>query len=271
MGAIVESVEELVARSPDLNNREIFLAMWSVLSELKERIAQRFRLELDPSVQDLRSYGSLDGGTQGHLGAYASDEIDWMIHSYMGTPEKSFSNMHLTVWLGPQVRVPHFGMALGTIPHLFCYLDLIPRVDLMTDLDYLDRYYEPLNGQYLAFEQDPDFRPFVSRSLYMRQAQSRTSLCYMTDPHQDKLKKIGQAAHHMLDQWFLHLDQAEKVDPKEQALLAERDLLIRQTISERDPANVMGTKIFGQNLTERLVGVLWGKGRQLKRAGSWQQ
>jgi hypothetical protein len=271
MDPIVESVEELVARSPDRNNREIFLAMWSVLSELKERIAQRFRLELEPSVRDLSAYGSPDGSTQGHLAAYGGDEIDWMIHSYMGTPEKSFSNMHLTVWLGPQVRVPHFGMALGTIPNLFCYLDFIPRVDLMADVEYLDRYYEPLNGLYLAFEQDPEFRPFVSRSLYMRQAQSRTSLCYSTDPHLDRLNKISKAAHKVLDQWFKHLDQAHRVDPKEQAALAERDLLIRRTISDRDPANVMGAKIFGQTLTDRLVGVLWGKGRQLKRAGSWQQ
>lgn len=271
MSSIIESVEELVAKSPDRNNRQIFISMWEVLSELKERIGRRFRLELDPSVSDLASYGSADGTTRGSLSAYAGDEVDWMIHSYMGTPEKSFSNMHLTVWLGPQVRVPHFGMALGTIPHLFCYLDLIPRTDLMTDIEYLDKYYQPLNDQYLTFEQDQAFRPFVSKSLYMRQAQSRTSLCYMTEPHEVQLKKIRDAAHLLLDQWFSYLDSALQVDPQDRPALAERDLFLRRTISERDPANVMGEKIFGKELTNRLVGVLWGQGRQLKRAGSWQQ
>ncbi len=271
MSSVIQSVEELIQQAPDRNNQEHFKAMWQVLTELRDRIARRFALRLDPSVADLGVYGSPDGSTQGHLTAWAGEEIDWMIHSFMGTPAHSFTNMHLTVWLGPQLDVPHFGMALGTIPDMFCYLDLVPRSDLSVDLDALDRYYQPRNATYLAFEADPSFRPFTSRALYMRQAQSRTSLCYMSEATPENLEKIRCAAHEQLDQWLAWVDAALPVPAEQQAQLAARDLHVRRTISERDPANVMGEKIFGKELTDRLVGTLWGQSRQLPRAGSWQQ
>ncbi len=194
-----------------------------------------------------------------------------MVHSFMGTPARSFSNMHLTVWLGPQIDVPHFGFALGTIPDLFCYLDLVPRADLVSDLDYLDRYYEPRNATKLRFEADEAFRPFVSRTLYMRQAQSQTSLCYTAKPTAEHIASVREAAHEMLDQWLGFVAQAKVLPASKQAELAARDLRVRRAISERDPANIMGEKIFGKELTNRLVGTLWGQGRALQRAGSWQQ
>lgn len=271
MSHVIQSVEELIKQSPDRNNQEYFTEMWKILCEVREKIDGRFTLQLDNSVADLEHYGSADGKTQGHLTALVGDEVDWMIHSYMGTPAQSFTNMHLTVWLGPQIDAPHFGMALGTIPDMFCYLDYLPRVDLMSDLDYLDRYFEPCNAQFLEFEADPSFKPFTSRSLYMRQAQSRTSLCYMAKTDQRNIDRIRTAAHTMIDRWLKNIDTARTVPVEQQAQLAARDLYVRRSISERDPANVMGEKIFGKPLTDRLVGALWGQNRQSNRAGSWQQ
>ena len=205
MSSIIQSVEELIQATPDRNNQDFFAEMWQVLTSLRERVDQRFPTRLDPSVTDLASYGAADGSTKGHLSASSSDEIDWMVHSFMGTPAHSFSNMHLTIWLGPQVKVPHFGMALGTIPDLFVYSDLVPRTDLMTDLDYLDRYYGPRNDTFLEFEANPEFRPFVSREIYMRVAQSRTSLCYVAKPSTKALTQVSRAAHELLDQWLREL------------------------------------------------------------------
>ena len=177
MSSVTLSVEELIEQTPDRDNKESFKQMWSLLGELREKMEGRFDLELDPSTKDLGQYTSLDGSAMGQLQALRSDEMDWLIHSFIGTPGQSFTNMHLTAWLGPQTRVPHFGMALGTIPDMFVYLDYVPRVDVMADLDYLDTYIEPLNSAYMDFEADPEFSPFVSRTLYMRQAQTKASLC----------------------------------------------------------------------------------------------
>jgi len=271
MSSIIQSVEELIQATPDRNNQDFFAEMWQVLTSLRERVDQRFPTRLDPSVTDLASYGAADGSTKGHLSASSSDEIDWMVHSFMGTPAHSFSNMHLTIWLGPQVKVPHFGMALGTIPDLFVYSDLVPRTDLMTDLDYLDRYYGPRNDTFLEFEANPEFRPFVSREIYMRVAQSRTSLCYVAKPSTKALTQVSRAAHELLDQWLHAVDTAERVPVEQEEALAARDLKIRRAIAERDPANVMGEKIFGQELTKKLIGALWGEHRVSQRPGSIKQ
>jgi hypothetical protein len=271
MSSTTQSVDELIQQSPDRNNQAQFQEMWQILCEVRGKIDAHFALTLDASVKDLADYGTADGSTKGHLTAWSGDEVDWLIHSYMGTPARSFSNMHLTVWLGPQIDVPHFGMALGTIPDMFVYLDLIPRVDLTTDLDYLDRYYEPSNATFLEFEANPAFSPFVSRCLYMRQAQSRTSLCYKAAPSAANIDLVRKAAHAKVDEWLQLVAAAKPVPVEQQAALAQRDLLVRRTISERDPANIMGEKIFGKDLTDRLVGTLWGHNRASKRPGAWQQ
>jgi len=57
--------------------------------------------------------------------------------------------MRLTVWLKSHIRVPHLAFELGTVPSLFFYMDYIPRVDLWTDLTYLERYYEPMQSTYI--------------------------------------------------------------------------------------------------------------------------
>lgn len=271
MSSIMQSVEEMIGKTPDRDNQASFSALWGIMSALKERIAQRFSLSLDPSVADLANYGSADESTIGSLAAYSGDAIDWMIHSFMGTPSRSFCNMHLTVWLGPEIDVPHFGMALGTIPDIFCYLDFVPRVDLMADLDYLDRYYGERNQACLELEANPEFSPFVSRTLYMRQAQSRASFCHVAKAKPENLATIEKAAHLALDQWLALVDAARPVPAAAQPALAARDLLVRRAISERDPANIMGEKIFGKDMTERLVGTLWGKGRHSARPGNWPQ
>lgn len=258
---------ELVDERPDVDNRELFDALWGIMADLRRKLDARFQLSPDPSTKDLQPYQAANGSAKGVLGAWTGPEIDWMIHSWIGTPKTSFTNMHLTVWLGPQIKVPHFGMALGTTPDVFMYLDYLPRVDLMTDLATLDRYYEPANKRALELATDPRFAPFASQELYMRQSQSATSLCYLVKPSAEIIEKIRGLAHEMLDRWLGWVDAAEPVPTQERAALAARDLLVRRTICERDPANVFGERLFGKEMTTRLIGALWGKDRKNPRPG----
>ena len=76
---------------------------------------------------------------------------------------------------------------------------------------------------------------------------------------------ITRASHAHLDNWFTLVDEATQVSADERAALAERDLLIRRTITERDPANVVVDKLFGEELGQRLVRQLWGADRKLPR------
>ena len=44
-----------------------------------------------------------------------------------------------------------------------------------------------------------------------------------------------------------------------------RDLAVRRNVADRDPANAMGVRFFGEEMTERLVRSLWGGDRVLPR------
>jgi hypothetical protein len=267
MTETVKSLFELVNERPDVDNSSIFEDLWHITTELRAKLDARFVVQGDASTADLQPYNSLDGGAKGFLSAFSGAEIDWLVHSYIGNPKHSFTNMHLTAWLGAQVRVPHFGMALGTMPDIFMYIDYVPRVDLMHDFAYMDRYYEPANARYLELHQHPDFSPFISKSLYMRQSQSQTSLCFLVKPKAENVALIRTVAHEMLDRWLGYVDSAEPVPTAERAALSERDLAIRREIADRDPANPIGNKLFGDALAGRLIRALWGGDRVNARAG----
>ena len=146
---------------------------------LKARVAERFELTRDPSSEVLESFGGENGGPTGRIRTYAGPEIDWMVHSHMENAAMGFANMHLTIWLGPQVKVPHFGLALGAFPQAWIFVDSVPRSNLLTDTDSFDKYYGPLNAEWEQVQQDNDFlQPFVSRSGFVRASLSPMAHAY---------------------------------------------------------------------------------------------
>ena len=265
----VKSVIEMVAEQPDVDRSSVFERLWGIFGEMREKVDARFELTLDPSTADLETYQSLpEFDASGSLKAYSGDEIDWFIHSWIGNPKKSFANMHLTLWLPPTIKVPHLGFALATLPDVFCYMDYIPRVDLQANADYLDKYYEPANKRSVELQENPDLKYFYSRDLYTRQALSETAICYTGQPTEDNLTLINEMAHEMLDRWIGWIDAGDPVPEEEQAAMAKRDLYVRRTIAERDPANALAEKMFGKEMTDRLVTTLWGGNSTLPRLGA---
>ena len=267
MAGITQSIEEMIAARPNVDNREHFDALWGLLCEMMEKVRARFEIELDPCCRDLRPYKGLPGtGAEGYLGAYSGEEIDWLIHSWTGNPRMSFTNMHLTISLGPSIDVPHFGLAVGTVPDIFWYMDYMPRVDMLVNTDYADRYYygEP-NGTYIEMRGNSDFTPFVSREFYMRLAQSPNSICKNAPFTDENVATVRALAHRHLDRWLKWVDEAEPVPESEREALAARDQLVRRTICERDPANAIVDKLFAREMGDYLVRTLWGGTRTLPR------
>ena len=72
-------------------------------------------------------------------------------------------------------------------------------------------------------------------------------------------------AHEHIDRWLAWVDEAELVPEAERPALAARDLHMRRTITERDPANALATKLYGEAMKDELVSALWGGERQLPR------
>ncbi|NWG33445.1 MAG: red chlorophyll catabolite reductase [Chloroflexi bacterium] len=260
-----QSLVDLLAAQSNVDSTGWFGKLWNITRELSEKLTARFELHPDGSTAPFAHYQSLDGEARGSLNTFYGPEIDWLVHSHIGNPKHSFTNMHFTVWLGPQIKTPHFGMAMGTMPDIFLYFDYVPRVDLMVDLDYLDKYYEPTNAKWREFQDNPEYRPFVSRSLYMRQSVSQVGFVYLVKPSDKAVSEIRELAHWMFDNWLRHVNEAPPTPASERAALAARDLHIRRAIAERDPANLVGEQLFGKEMADKLVRGLWGGDRLSER------
>ena len=262
-----KSIAQMVNERPAVDNQAVFDALWAITTELKEKVFARFELTPDPCSAAYQPYGGGEDSPKGLLSTFAGPEIDWLVYSWIGTPNTSFTNMHLTINLGSQIDVPHFGFALGTAPDIFMYMDYIPRVDYWQEIDYVDRYLQPANDRFLQLRNDKRFSPFVSQSLPMRVFQTPVSQCYMVPSSDETLALIRETAHEMLDRWLGWVDAAEAVPAEKRAALAARDLKIRSTICNRDPANAIAVRLFGQEMADDLVKTLWGGNRTLPRAG----
>ncbi|MEV6072464.1 oxidoreductase [Nocardia sp. NPDC052001] len=266
MSETLRHVEQMVDETPRVDVTETFREWRDLTTDLKSRLAERFTLTRDPSTESLESYGDAATGPAGSLAAYSGPEIDWLVHSWIGDPRTGFVNLHLTAWLGPQVRVPHLGSALLLWPEGWFYVDAIPRGDLVGDGAYFDRYYADADAPWLAFKQEhPDFTWFTSRTGFIRASLSPTAYCYSFPPTRPNLDLVRDLLTARVEQWLGWVDEAESVPADERAALAERDLTVRRNIAERDPANVMGERMFGPDLTRRLVRALWGGDRELPR------
>ena len=82
---ILTSIEEMFDSSPALDRQSTFDQLWAITGELFERVERRFKLQRDPSCDDLRPYQGFEGAG-GYLANYAGPEIDWLTHSWTGNP-----------------------------------------------------------------------------------------------------------------------------------------------------------------------------------------
>lgn len=241
------------------DNKYVFEKLWGITCELKQKLETRFDLQLQASTKDVNEYQSKDGNAQGSLKTFSGKEIDWLVHSYLHNfNQANFSAMRLTIWLSSHIQVPHLAFEFGTLPHVFFYMDYIPRTDLYTNPEYFKRYYEPVNQTFLKLQADADLRLFTSKSVYIRSFESPVSLCYTCDGSEDRLNLIRTVASEMLSRWLKWVDEAAAVPENMRAKLAQRDLLMRRSIAKGDPDNQLAVNMFGAELTDKLVKALWG-------------
>jgi hypothetical protein len=235
----------------------LFERLQEILAALYQRLSVRFALDPQPPDQPLQNFSSPDSSVSGSLRTFAGQEIDWLVYSWLNAPPMRFSTMRLTAWLNSQIRVPHLAFELGTVPQLFFYMDYVPRVDLWTDLNYIEQFYESLHSTYLELRNNPNLALFVSKGLYVRQFQSPAHLCFTCPATEESLSLIQTTAQAMSDRWLDWVNQAEPVPLDDQTALAKRDLQMRRISAERDPGNAVATKIFGAELANQLVQALW--------------
>lgn len=258
-------IDEIDAR-PAVDNQKTFETLWGILGELFAKVSDRFELTADPSTADLQPYEAIDGsGSGGYLSTFAGPDIDWLVFSWVGNPKMSFTNMHLTISLASKYDAPNLGLAFGTTPDLFMYMDYVPRVDMTANPDYMDKYYSEINEEHLHLHDNSELSTFISRDMYMRVTQTPASICFTAADSDESMTTLRESAHKLFDQWLANVEKSAILAEADRPAQAARDEFIRKEIALRDPMNEMVERMYGKELSSKLVNALWGGERQLAR------
>ncbi|MEP1472652.1 MAG: hypothetical protein ABJK25_16895 [Halieaceae bacterium] len=266
MSSDTKTIDQFLAENPDVDVSHAWERCWGVLSDIKEQIATRFPgLTPEPNCADRRYYTSPNGEFEGSMQAWSGRGCDWLVNSWLGNRQASILDMNATAFLDQATDVPHFVMVFGTIPKLFFYFDFTPRRNLMVDTDYLDRYYGPINEEYLALRGNPAFQWSVSHGTYMRALTNPSTQSLMGDLNDANIDLLADYAYRMLDHWFGWLDAAEPVPPEQQLALRKYDLRVRELGYARDPMNKLAEQVFGADQVDNMLNIRMGR-EQMQRA-----
>lgn len=251
-----KTIIESVAEAGDVDVTPLFETYWEILTGYRERIASILPFEPHPSSPG--EWASPDGAFEGSLNTYSGDGVDWFVHSWAGNRKASILDMNITVWLGPQIDVPHLCIVLGTVPHLYHYSDFIARRDLMTDVDHLQRYFEPENEHLLAWRSDPAWSWSVSHGTYMRAVLSPIGYSFMAPDDSENLATMKARVDARFERWLRLVENAEPVPEEKRAALHARDRLVRELCYTLDPMNKLAAAKMGEELTEKMVRLRYG-------------
>ena len=254
-----KTIHEFLAENPNVDVSQAWERLWGIQKGIVERVKGRFDVNLHPACEGREYYAAPDGRMEGSFAGYTGDEVDWLVNSWIGNRKASILDINATVFLGQQTRVPHLTVIFGTIPKLFFYADYTPRADIRVDLDYLNRYYEPVNEDYLAFRSNPNFTWSVSHGTYLRGLLSPVCISMIGDLNDSNIDTCEAYLAGFIDRWFGWLDDAELVPESEQAALRDYDYRVRELGYRLDPMNALVVPIFGQAEYDRMLALRMGK------------
>lgn len=261
--------EEFIRHLSDgqtLDTTSTFETVLATRDKAWEMISSRLPLVEDLHCADIHTFDDLSGNPLGRMRNFTGDDcpIDWVIHSNIGSPTNTFTNIHLTCWMKDTVDVPHLGLAFGTLPEAFFYADLMPRYELVTHPEYCREYYGPLNKLHLEFGKQlrkDGFVGLVPEMPFIRSSLSPCPIASITSP--EFFKQYAEPAIlQVVEHWIDLVENAKPVtDPAERKFLAKRDYAQRHSIVYNDPANPIAERLVGKEAADRLIRILAGEER----------
>ena len=251
-----KTIPEFFAEAPDTDSMEIWGRFWDILGGLRDRVEERFELTPHPSSAQFGNWRS--GSFEGSLNTYTGPEAEWVVHSWIGNRSQGILDMNFQVWLGPHVEVPHLVVVFGTIPKVFHYSDLTPRKELATNVEYMKKYYEPANEDFLEFRGDDRFTWSVSHGAYMRSIISPVGHSYTAERTDDVIESLEKRVGSRFDRWLGWVDSAEPVPEAERADLSARDHYLRENIYRLDPMNALASRFMKPDMVEALIEARFG-------------
>lgn len=258
-----KTIHEFLAEAPDVDRHDLWSQFWEILSDAKAKITAALPVQPHPSSAGLDAWGAEAGDYEGSLNTFsggageAEPGAEWLVHSWIGNRSASILDMNLQVWLGPHIDVPHLIIVFGTVPNIFFYSDLVPRRDLMTDIDYLNHYYTSQNEEWLSLRGDDRFTWSVSHGSYMRAFLSPSGHSYMaTDDN--VVETLREVVNQRVDTWLGWVRDALEVPEAARPALRARDHAVRTYGYTLDPMNELSKRFLGAERVDELVAVRAG-------------
>ncbi|WP_448212035.1 hypothetical protein [Colwellia sp. MEBiC06753] len=247
---------------------ETFNAVMGLRDKIWDYVQSELDFEEDLGCADIHEFNNLAGEPTGRMrnftGKGDDHPVDWVIHSNIGKPENTFTNIHLTFWMKDNTDVPHLGMAFGTLPEAFYYCDIMPRCELVLHPDYVEKYYAPVNDLAVGHLSDlfqQGVKPFHAAMPFIRASLSPCAIAGV-GPLSFFQNNAEQRIMALVKHWVQLVKDAKKdTDPVLRQQRRHRDYLQRKNIVYLDPANPIADRLFGKPFADRLVRILAGEER----------
>ncbi|GAA0467848.1 hypothetical protein Aca07nite_40320 [Actinoplanes capillaceus] len=145
----------------------------------------------------------------------------------------------------PDSGVPHFTLdSVANGENYAFHLDLIPRIDLATSLDYLDSVYEPLTALYQEVSGREGLTP---AHLTPRQYALMSPWMLVNRATAAAFEGIGDAVDAYLSHWAALVESGVKADGTAARDAAHRELLFSPEI---DPVWKQTVRLLGEEQSE---------------------
>ena len=266
----IKTIHEFLAEAPDVDVSRAWERCWGIHSGIVGRVRRRFAVARHPSTEGEDYFTAASGAMEGSFAAYSGPRVEWLVHSWLGNRKASLLDMNATVFLSQQNRVPHLIVIFGTVPKLFFYADYIPRRDLRTDLDYVNRYYEPANAEAIRFRGLPQFTWNWSHGTYLRGMMSPVCTSVMGELTDANIDLCERYLGGFVDRWFGWLDEAEREPLPAGERLAQQqyDHTVREAGYRTDPMNVLAQRVFGEAEFKRRLEMRIGLAQMAETRGT---
>lgn len=125
----------------------------NTLNHIRERFAMR---EIGSPYKVLTSaFGSV-----GEMRIFAGESVAKMVYISMAVPQFGLDSHMIFAFTPPDSAVPHFTLdSVLNAPDFAFHLDLIPRLDLGANLDYMETCFTPLTEAFDAAAQIEGLKP----------------------------------------------------------------------------------------------------------------
>ena len=192
----------------------------------------------------------------GNVRLFTGGPISKLVYIGMTVPFINLDSHMIFAFTAPDSAVPHFTLdSVFSGEHYAFHLDLIPRVDLGVNLDYLNTVYQPLNEVFAATKQIEGLSP---AHLTPRQYAIMSPWMLVYRANEEAFAQINSSVDAYLDHWFALAEKGLPNDYAIPAALAERDHHNRAIIfnPEVDPVWAQVDRLVGAEMSARMRGIL---------------